>query len=272
MTDAPPIPAVRTRRWVHLLPLLLVWAAAVAPVVAWLLCRADPELAVRAHQTVSTWLGALLLASAALAALLLLLLPPARAGVRLLQARARRLLTSDRAPLQRALQDLQHFDSAARHLEVGRLALQLDETERAALHLRRALELEPGSAAAHHQFALVLARAGHHDAALAHFQAAERLEPGHAFGDALLHAGRAAFRLGRAAEAAALLRDHAQRHGGSRRSQLWLGDALAAVGDADGARRAWQDAASPASARLSAEENWCRAVARVRLWRRGGRT
>lgn len=263
-TIAPP----RRTRWLGVLPLAVVWAIALVPPALWLVHLSDPEAAVRTAQVAWLWTGRVLLAAAVCTALALLVWPPAAAGVRLLFARARRLLTSDRAPLQRALGELQHFESASRHLEVGRLALQLDETERAAVHLRRALELDPAIAGAHHQFGLVLLHAGHDEPALGHFLAAEKLDPGHAFGDALLHAGRAAFRLGRHEDAAAMLRAHEQRHGGGRRSHLWLGDALAAIGDRDGARQAWQTAAAPG--RLTAEENWSRAVARVRLWRRGG--
>lgn len=263
-----PIVAPRRTRWLAVLPLAVVWAIALVPPVLWLVHVADPEAAVRTAQVAWLWTGRVLLGIAVLAGLALVVWPPAAAGVRLAFARVRLLLTSDRAPLQRALGELQHFESAARHFEVGRLALQLDDTERAAVHLQRAIELDPEVAGAHHQFGLVLFRACRDEAALARFQAAERLDPGHAFGDALLHAGRASFRLGRHADAAAMLRAHEQRHGGGRRSHLWLGDALAAIGDRDGARRAWQTAAAPG--RLTAEENQARAVARVRLWRRGG--
>lgn len=270
MADSAAVPVVRHRRWLTLLPLALVWCAAAVPVALWLVHRADPELAVRVSLLASAWLLRVLLVAVALLLLALALFPPAAAGLRLGFARARRLLTSDRAPLARALTELQHFESAARHLEVGRLALQLDETERAAAHLHRSLELDGDIAATHHQFALVLLRAGHLEAAEQHFLAAERLDPGHAFGDALLHAGRAAFRRGRHDDAAGRLRAHQERHGGGRRSHLWLGDALAAVGERDAARAAWRTAAAPVTTALTAEENWCRALARVRLWRGGG--
>jgi tetratricopeptide (TPR) repeat protein len=270
MADTPEIAAVRRTRWAAVVPLVLVWTVAAVPVVLWLVHERDPELAVRVGQVGTAWLLRLLLVTTGLVLLTLLVWPPAAAGVRLAFARMRRLLTSDRAPLMRALAELQHFESAARHLEVGRLALQLDETERAATHLHRSLELDGEVAGAHHQFGLVLLRAGHTETAQQHFLAAERLDPGHAFGDALLHAGRTAFRRGQHEQAAQLLRDHQARHGGGRRSHLWLGDALAAVGDDAGARAAWQVAAAPVTSALTAEENWCRALARVRLWRRGG--
>ncbi len=269
MAEATPPPTVRQLRWGNLVPLGLVWVAVAVPIVLWLVHRADPELAVQVKLIALTWLLRALLVAAVLAAVACLAFPPAPAALRLAFARARLLLTSDRAPLTRALTELQHFESAARHLEVGRLALQLDETERAAKHLQRALELDGTVAAAHHQFGLVLLRAGHFEAALARFLDADRIEPGHAFGDALLFAGRTLFLLHRHEDGARLLRDHEARHGGGRRSHLWLGDALAAAGQTAAARAAWTAAAAPVTAALTAQENWCRALARVRLWRRG---
>ncbi|MBL9079334.1 MAG: tetratricopeptide repeat protein [Planctomycetes bacterium] len=264
MADLGNLPPVQRRRWPVLLPLATVWVIALVPPALWLVHRGDPELAVRLALAGSTWTTRTLLALALLAAAALLLFPPAAAGVRLAAARTRRLLASDRGPLQRALADLQHFESAARHLDAGRAAWLLDDGARALVHLRRAIELDPALPAAHHQLGLVLLRTGHAAPARQAFAAAERLDPGHAFGDALLHQGRAAFRLGQHADAVELLRTHERRHGGGRRSQLWLGDALAAAGDRAAARAAWSAAAAPG--RLTAEENWCRALARVRPW------
>lgn len=265
-----PVP-IRSVRWASLLPLLLVWLLAAVPVAFWLLFLRDPELAVRAALLGRAWLWRTVIGLGAAALVLLVAWPPAAAAVRLAFARVRRSLTSDRAPLSRAIAELKHFESAARHLEVGRLALLLDETDRAGQHLHRSLELDAGVAAAHHLFGQVLVRAGHYETALLHFVEAERLEPGHAFGDALLLAGRTALRLHQNERAVAMLSEHQVRHGGGRRSHLWLGDALAAAGDAAGARAAWQVAAGPVTQALTAEENWCRALARVRLWRPGGR-
>ncbi|MBX3464275.1 MAG: tetratricopeptide repeat protein [Planctomycetes bacterium] len=270
MADAAPPPVVRGPRVPAALPLAALWTAAAVPFVLGAVHLADPELAVRLHQAGSAWARHALAALALAAAVALLLLPPARAGLRLAVAQAQRRLSTDRAPLARALGELQHFESPARHLEVGRLAVQCGETERALVHLRRALELDPRLPAAHHLAGRVLLRAGHLAQARQHFLAAEQLEPGHAFGDALLHAGRAAARLGRHDEAVRLLTEHQGRHGGSAQSQLWLGDALATAGDHAGARHAWRQAAAPPAGQASAEANWYRALARVRLWRHGG--
>ncbi|MEO6593658.1 MAG: tetratricopeptide repeat protein [Planctomycetota bacterium] len=252
------------------LPLAAVWIAAAVPVLLWLLHQSDPVLAVRLAQSGSTWLGRVLIGLAVAGLVLALLYPPFPAWLRLMAHRTKLAVTSDRGPLLRALGELRHFESAAKHLEVGRLALQRGDVATAAPHLQRAVQLDPGVASAHHHFALLLFRHGQLPAAVQEFAAAEAIDSGHAFGDAQLHAGRALHLLGDHNHAALLLKAHAQRHGGSRRSQHWLGEALAATGDLAGASAAWTEAAAPPKQKLTAEENWFRALARVRLWRRRG--
>lgn len=268
----PPVAPVapRTVGPLTLLSLAVVWVTAAVPVLLWVLHQFDPVLAVRCALIGSTWLWRAAYALAALGLGLALLYPPFPAWLRLAAHRTKLAVTSDRGPLLRALGELRHFESASRHLEVGRLALQRGDLAVAAPHLQRAVELDPALASAHHQFALLLFRHGQLAAAVHEFSAAETLDPGHAFGDALLHAGRALHLLGDHGHAVQLLRRHAQQHGGSRRSQLWLGDALAAAGDHEGAAAAFAEAAAPPAQKLTAEENWFRALARVRSWRRRG--
>ena len=105
--------------------------------------------------------------------------------------------------------------------------------------------------------------------AAAAFHAAEQLDPGHAFGDALLHLGRCLHQLGDAT-ALATLRAHQQRHGGGPRSHVWFADALLRAGDHTAGVTALREAAAPPKQRLTAEENWFRAIARVRLWGKRG--
>lgn len=250
-------------------PLALVWACAAWPIVLWLLHGRDPELAVvvAQHTRSGVWVATWSLGLAGIVACLVF--PPALAFVRRGTARVWTSITMDQAPLVKALAELRHFETASRHAEVGRLFRLRRQHGQALLHFARAVELDPTIASAWHQFGLVLFAQHECQAAATAFANAEQLDPGHAFGDALLHHGRARFLLGDSG-ALSLLREHARRHGGGPRSQLWLADALAATGDHDGARAALRAAAAPPRTRLSAEDNWFRALARVRLWGKGG--
>lgn len=264
-------PTTGAARWLGHVVLTLVWVLALAPVALWAVHRQDPELAVRIAQVASFWVGRGLLAGALVLLLLTLLWPPFLAGIRLSLSRFHTAVTTNQATLRRAYGELQHFESGARHLEVGRLLRQAGDLRKAGPHLARAVELDPQLPGAHFQLGMWLFQNGQYGPAASAFLAAERGDPGHAFGDALLHAGRCAFLLGQNDAAVQLLRQHAAAHGGNRKSHLWLGDALAVSGDLAAARAAWQVAAAPVTQRLTAEENWHRALARVRLWRRGGK-
>lgn len=257
-------------RMLRKVPLAIAWFAAAWPLILWLLNQKDPELAVRTSLTAQRLAMQAALGAGVVLALLCLLYPPTLAGIRLLWSRTMLSVTSDRTPLSRALAELEHFASAARHLEVGRLALVRNQLALAEPHLVRAIELDGSIANAHHQLGLLrFRRQQWHEAAIS-FLTAMQLDPDHAFGDSLLHAGRCAFLLGDTASAARLLRDHERRHGGSKKSHFWLAEALKATGEATAALVAMRYAAEPSKQRLTAEENWFRAKARVRLWGRGG--
>jgi len=266
MSDVRPAPGAK-RRLAARLPLLAVWIVAAVPFVQWLVFSADPETTVAASLVAEDWLSLLLTGTGLAVALALLFYPPFPAWCRLVLHRMRLSFSTDRGPLLRALGELQHFETAQRHLEVGRLALQIGQLETAAPHLARAVELDPLLASAQYHWGRFLLGQGALQQALDAFTRAESAESGHAFGDALLLAGRCLHLLGRDRDAAGVLREHARRHGGNRRSQYWLGEALLELDDPDGARAAFVLAAAPAKTRLDAEENWFRALARVRLWR-----
>lgn len=266
----PPAPVVRP--WTTVTALALVWTAAAVPVVSWLVHQGDPELAVRGALRLRSVLAHGCLGLTVLAAVLLVFYPPFPAWLRLAWHRVRLAVTSDRGPLLRALSELRHFESAQRHLEIGRLALQLGDLSLAGPHLQRAVALDASLPGAHYQFGRLLLRLGELPLAIEAFTRAESLDPGHAFGDALLHAGRCLYLVGDSQRAADVLRVHSQRHGGGRRSGYWLAEALLAAGDRDGAAAAFATTAAPSPQPLTAEENWFRARARVRLWRRGGRS
>jgi len=91
--------------------------------------------------------------------------------------------------------------------------------------------------------------------------------------EAMLQLGHTMLRLGDAAGAREMLLRHQREHGGSRRSHVWLAEACLAAGDAAAARDAFAVAAAPPARgpRLTAEENWFRAKARVASRRRGVR-
>jgi tetratricopeptide (TPR) repeat protein len=261
--------ARRLRTVLSSVPLALVWLVAAWPFVLWLVHWSDPERAVGIAQRTAaiaelagwTVLGATVLAC--------LVFPPAPAWLRRTWVRTWTNLSTDLTPLRRARAELQHFETASRHAEIGRLLRLRRQHDEAAAHLQRAVELDDGIATAWHQLGLVLFAQAEWERAAVAFRRAERLDPGHAFGDALLHLGRALHEL-RDPQALATLREHQHRHGGGARSQLWLADALLRAGDRAGARAALQAAAATPRQRLSAEDNWFRALARVRLWRRGG--
>jgi tetratricopeptide (TPR) repeat protein len=251
-------------------PLAVVFAAATWPVVLWLVHQRDPlaavELAAAAAAALRTAGGFVLLTTAALC----LLFPPALAGLRLLGSQLLQAVTSDPAPLRRALAELAHFETAARHAEIGRLLLLRGRGQLAAAHLQRALELDPSLAAAWHGLGRVMFGQHAWQQAAAAFGNAERLDPGHAFGEALLLHGRARHCLGDTA-ALDVLQQHQQRHGGNSRSELWLAEALDRAGQHDLATAALRRAAAAPGRRETAVEQWCRARARTRLFGRGGK-
>jgi tetratricopeptide (TPR) repeat protein len=269
MAEAVPAPEPARISAGNRIALAVVWLLAAVPVALWIVHRDDPELAVVVAQHLWTWTVRLLLGGAVLFAVAALLFPPVPAWLRLRWHDVKLAATSNRGPLLKALSELRHFESAQRHFEVGRLALLRRDLAIALPHLQRAIALDPDVAAAHHQFGLCLLRIGQIGAAAAEFAYAERLEPGHAFGDSQLYLGRCLDLAGRHAEAAAILTEHAAQHGGGRRSGYWRGQALQNAGDAAGAREAFAQAAAAPTQRLSAEENWVRALARVRTWRGG---
>lgn len=266
MTAAPP----PLRRAWSALPLLLAWLVAAWPFVLWLVHRADPQLAVRMAQSLHTGLGTAALWGAAVGVLLCLLFPPAPAWLRLVWQRTWRQLGMDAAPLRKARADLANFESPARHLDVARLAWQRNQATLAATHVRRALELDGEIASGWHLLGSVQFAAGDHAAAAATLQRAETLDPGHAFGEALLLQGRARFLLGEPV-GLELLRRHEREHGGGARSHYWLAQALRRQGDHAAALAALRIAAQQPTRAATAEEQWFRALARVRLWGRGGR-
>ena len=90
----------------------------------------------------------------------------------------------------------------------------------------------------------------------------------------MLLLGRAYMRSGQLDKAAEVLARHAREHGGSRKSLYWRALCLRRIGDEAAAREVFTQVATPPieGSKLSAEEGWYRACARVALWGRGGRS
>jgi predicted Zn-dependent protease len=249
----------------------LVWLLAAWPVVLLLVHLGSPVAAVQLEAGVGRVAVRTGVGAAGVLALAALAWPTVPAGIRLGLSRLRLALTTDRAPLLRAIAELRHVETAARRLEVGRLALRLRDLPLAAENLRRAIELEPGNIGAHYQWALLCLENGSLPQARAALAAVVAADPGHAFGEAMLLLGRTTLRVGDAAAAREILLRHQREHGGSRRSHVWLAEACVAAGDAATAREAYAVAAAAPTTgpRLTADENWFRAKARVASRRRG---
>lgn len=259
------------RRLDGTLPLLVVWLLAAWPVVLYLVHHRDPVAAVQLAQFAARWLTRIVVGLALLLGAACLLYPPLPAWLRVVgQGTWRRLGTSD-APLRRALADLAQFESAQRQLEVARHSWQRGLAEATAVHARRAIDLDPQIASAWHLLGQALFAQNAIDGAAPSFAQADQLDPGHAFGDALLLHGRCRFLLGEPG-GLELLRQHERQHGGGARSHVWLAEALTRAGEQAAAVAALRTAAQKPLQRTTAEDRLFRARARVRLWRCGGGT
>ncbi|MGC6489599.1 MAG: hypothetical protein ACON4Z_18280 [Planctomycetota bacterium] len=272
MTDSPvDLGAPRAPlAWSSLAPLAAVWACALLPVGLFLVHRSDPVLAVELANDLATWSARLAIGGGVAGLLALLAYPPFPAWLRRFADRVRRSWTVDRAPMLQALKDLEHFETAQKHFEVARLAWIRTDLGLVGPHAARAVELDPSLPQAQHLLGLFLLRVGAPAQALLAFENAERLDPGHAFGESLLLQARALTLLGRDEQAVQRFERHAAAFGGSHRSDFWRAEALSAVGRSQEAAAAFRAAAADPGRRLPAEENWFRALARVRCWRLGG--
>ncbi|MFK7742708.1 MAG: hypothetical protein AB8H80_20515 [Planctomycetota bacterium] len=253
-------------RW---LPLALVGFGAALPVVLYLLHRYDPVLAVQSSLLLRQWTLLLVLAAAALSLLGLLLYPPLAAGLRLWIERTRIAWSSDRVALQRAIDELKHFENAQRHLEVARLAWIRRDFRLLANHAPRAVAFDGQLPSARYLLGQHLLENHSYQAAAEQFAAAERLDQGHAFGSSSLLCARAKFLSGDVDGALAAFESHQREYGSSHRSNFFHGEALQAAGKLEPARRAFAEAAVQPERRLTAEENYYRAQARVRSLRLG---
>jgi tetratricopeptide (TPR) repeat protein len=267
--EARALPGARPlQRLLRALPRALLWAVACWPVVILGVGMSRPLEAVALHQSTMQTLGVALRWGAIVVLALAVLVPPFPAGIRVLLARLVARLRADRGPFLHAIGELRHLETAARQLEAGRAALGAMDARAAIPHLVRALALDPELIAARYQLGLALLdRGALREAAGALHHVVDR-DPTHAFGGALLWLARCHQLGGNPHEAMALFGRHEREHGGNRRSHYWLAQSRAACADRAGAHAAFAIAAAPrGKQRLSAEEGWYRALARVALWR-----
>ncbi len=247
-----------------LLWLPLVWSLSL--VTAFL---SDPVLAQEMqHQLHGIGSSALWITLVA-ASLLALNWPPFLPAIRYGWQRMLANLRVDRSPLLKAQTELRRFESGPGHLEAGRAAIGARDFQAAIGHLLRSLEMDPDRPAALYLLGQAMIGLGRPDQALRPLLRAVEIEPGHAFGSALLWVGRAWMLVGQHEKASAALRRHQRDHGGSRRSGFWLGQCRKALGDAEGAAAAFQQAAALHSGNVAAtaEEAFYGARARAALSR-----
>jgi tetratricopeptide (TPR) repeat protein len=228
-------PALPQRRGVHAavawLPVALAVGIGLWPVLLWWIHQSDPERAVRLASGAAALARATLWTIGLGLPLALLLSPASRAFLRWRWQQAVRPLTLDHRPLQRALAEVK--------------------------------QLDPSMAKAWHELGLLCFGERQYRPAAEAFAQAERLEPGHCFGEALLLLGRCLFLLNQPA-ALSVLAQHRSRHGGGARSGVWLAEVLDASGQAAAATAALQDVVVTGQV-ATAEEAWFRALARLRL-------
>lgn len=265
--QAPVIPL--RARLPALIPLGVVWVIALLPVGFYVLHLSNPQ-AVVSLSTIAKELTLQALLVAAIAAIAgFLLYPPLPAWVRRYLDRTRTKWSADRAPIARAIAELKHFETAQKHFEVAKLAWIRSDYVLVAAHAKRSVALDGTLPAAQHLLGLISLRTDALPAALQAFTAAERLDPGHAFGDAQLHIAHLQHLLGDLNASLASFEQFTRAHGNNHRSNFWHGEALLAAGKSDEAAKAFHAAAANPKTRLTSEENWFRARARVRCWRIG---
>lgn len=261
-------PAVPLRvRLPALIPLATVWIVATLPAGFFLLHLSNPQAAVSLSTTATELaLQALFVVTAAVL-FGFLMYPPLPAWVRRHIDRTRTKWNADRAPMARAIAELKHFETAQKHFEVAKLAWIRADYSLVAAHAQRSVALDSTLPSAQYLLGLISLETDALQEALSAFSAAEQLDPGHAFGQALLHRARVQHLLGDQNASLTSFEQYTRTHGSNHRSNYWHGEALATAGRSEEASMAYRAAAADPKSRLTAEENWFRALARVRCWR-----
>ena len=250
----------------------LLWGGAAFPVLLWAVSLASPLAAVRvaAGAEVTARYGCL--AIAGLAVIALLFYPPFLPGLRLFLRSTRLRLGTDLGPLREAQERLRHLESAAEHLNAGRILFQNGKTMESMRHLRRAVELDGEHMGTRYWLGLALARAGDLRGAAEQLGRVVQQDPRHAFGGAMQELGVVLERGGGEAQAVQVLELHEREFGPNRRTAYHRALARGRLGDRQGASADLRAAAAPPASghAMTLEDELMRARARVALWR-GGR-
>lgn len=248
---------------------LSLWLAAAGVVGIILIGRSDPVGLVRwwasAHELLRA-AGLWLLVGGGIA---LIAYPPALPWLRLRWIRLRQRLSVDQRTLRELEERLRHFETAADHLQLGRMWLRHGVPARALPHLVRAQQLDPEHLGTLDELGRALLHHGHPRHALPALRHVHAAQPEFAFGATAVALGEALLRNDEPHEAASVLERLTRTYPGNRRALWFLAQAKRRTGDASGARDALQRAAAPAEqgTRLSPEDRYFRARARVALWR-----
>jgi len=250
---------------------VLLWAGALVPPALYVSSLSAPvetvELALRAGRFL-TWVA---LGLGATFLVLLFLYPPFLPFLRLQFAALKRRLGSDHKPLYDGLYRLQHLETHADHLQVGRAARNLGQLPLALTHLERAFQMDPTHLATRFELGRVLCEQLRFKDAAQVLESVVREDEQHGYGDALHLLGLAYARNGATDQAVSTLRRQQTLFPHNRQVHLLLARVLGRAGDAEAALAELEQAAQPRQKdeRFDNSEQLARAQARVALWRAG---
>ena len=245
-----------------------------AALVVAILAHTAPAAALAVVDPLGGLLGRLVSVAVPLVAVALIAWPPFLPGIRLWIARMRDRMSVDQGPMLTAQDRLRHLETAPDHVTVGLAQLRLGQAARAIPHFGRALALDPSHVAARFHLGRALLQVGAVDEARLALADVVRMDPAHAFGRARLEFAEACERTGDDVAADQALADHEREYGPQRRSDLARGRIALRRGDRDAARAFLERAIAspqPGTRRLTPDEAFDRARARVLRWRCGGK-
>ncbi|MHC4078506.1 MAG: tetratricopeptide repeat protein, partial [Planctomycetota bacterium] len=183
----------------------VLWAAALVPLVLYVSSLSAPVDTVLWAAQAGRYLSYVAAALGATVVLLLLLYPPFLPFVRLRLSSMKRRLGTDHKPLYDGLYRLQHLETHADHLQVGRAARNLGQLPLALAHLARAFEMDPNHLAGRYELGRVLCEVSRFKDAATILESVIREDEQHGYGDALHLLGRAYSHIGATEQAVSAL-------------------------------------------------------------------